>query len=235
MLSVLVGCFLTQSYLVYSDPDPSPPLDQQALVGRRVWHERGCQTCHQLYGFGGFLGPDLTNASPRLAPDRLRTVLTVGSGAMPAFGLSEEEIAGVAAFLAAVDRTGRGQLRLQGPDLSSPAAWDPVIAEAGAAGAPPEVRRGSAILHAGACRSCHAVPGGLSPVGAPDLSQSSLAAADLDRVLQDGRPPMMPPAGLEEAQRADLVAFLLWLRAERDRLLVRAEPDFSQVAWWEFR
>ncbi|MHC4841723.1 MAG: c-type cytochrome, partial [Planctomycetota bacterium] len=92
LMATLVACFATQTYLVYSDPtgEQNEALSEQALAGREIWLGKNCQSCHQLYGFGGFLGPDLTNAAPRLEQNRLKELLTVGSRQMPAFNLSDE-------------------------------------------------------------------------------------------------------------------------------------------------
>ena len=50
----------------YDTPVRTPPLDDLARAGRALWHDHNCQTCHQIYGFGGFLGPDVTNGAQRL-------------------------------------------------------------------------------------------------------------------------------------------------------------------------
>ena len=83
MLCVLVACFAVQTGLVYSD-DVDLQLSQQAIEGRRLFHEKACQVCHQLWGQGGFLGPDLTNSASRVDETRLASLLSVGSGQMPA-------------------------------------------------------------------------------------------------------------------------------------------------------
>ena len=84
MSSVLVACFVIQSGLVYSD-DLDIVLSCDAVEGRKLSHDGACQVCHQLWGQGGFLGPDLTNAASRLDQTRFASLLTVRSGQMPAF------------------------------------------------------------------------------------------------------------------------------------------------------
>ncbi len=111
LLAFLVACFVSLSGLVYFDPAPGPALSEVAREGRRIWHDHNCQSCHQLYGFGGFLGPDLTNAALRVRPERLRRLLVEGSGVMPAFGLTTSEIDAVDAFLEAMNETGQGQAK----------------------------------------------------------------------------------------------------------------------------
>ena len=99
----LLGAFSFQSWLVYSDPTGRiDALSPEAAAGRTLWMQNGCQTCHQLHGFGGFLGPDLTNAAQHLTRARLDSVLTIGAGQMPAFGFSGSERAALSAFFDAM-------------------------------------------------------------------------------------------------------------------------------------
>ncbi len=78
MLTCLVAAFGVQTVLVYTD-ERQDPLSDIELRGRALWHENACQVCHQIYGQGGFLGPDLTNVASRLEDSRLESLLTVGS------------------------------------------------------------------------------------------------------------------------------------------------------------
>ncbi|MBK7754666.1 MAG: cytochrome c [Flavobacteriales bacterium] len=75
-------------------------------MGIRIWQEENCQSCHQLYGLGGYMGPDLTNVVSQRDTMRIRTFIRYGTGRMPAHALSDEEIDQLIAFLAWVDRTG---------------------------------------------------------------------------------------------------------------------------------
>lgn len=112
----LLAAFATQGFLVYTDETAAKarPLSPAALEGRAIWQGKNCAACHQLYGFGGFLGGDLTNAARHLTRERLDRILTTGSLQMPAFHLSPAEIDAVQAFLSDVDRTGVGQLGSRG-------------------------------------------------------------------------------------------------------------------------
>ena len=105
LLAGLVLCFGVQTWLVYSDEPSGVRLEGEELAGAHAWQRHNCQSCHQLYGFGGFLGPDLTNAADRLGPDglrqRLEQVVTEGAGQMPAFDTSPDERAALVAFLQA--------------------------------------------------------------------------------------------------------------------------------------
>lgn len=261
LLAVLVLSFGVQTGLVYSD-ERSAPLSEAAREGRALWQVYACQTCHQFYGQGGFLGPDLTNSASRVDSTRLVSLLTVGSGQMPPLGFSDDESAAMAAFLREMDRPeiGRGELRMgtPGEGAGAQAAFERAIEAALGAGTSggagsgdgsdqelAEVAAGFAAYRIRPCSACH-FPFRDSPVGAPDLSlvAGSLAADSLDLVLADGRPLMgMPPPvpPLDEADRAAITAFLDFLAANREELEAATETfaagrslDWGALPWWEF-
>lgn len=77
--------------------------------GRLVFQRYNCISCHQLYGLGGYMGPDLTNviSAKGKGSDYTKAFLRSGSLRMPDFNLSEDEIDALAEYLAYVDRTGK--------------------------------------------------------------------------------------------------------------------------------
>ena len=103
-------CFIIQGFQVYGDRTHGryQKLDEQAFAGLKLWRSQNCQACHQIHGFGGLLGPDLTNVVQRMDPNILQRFLTVGNRQMPAFHLTLQEINQIWAFLAAIDLTGTG-------------------------------------------------------------------------------------------------------------------------------
>ncbi len=241
LMAFLVAAFAVQCFLVYTDSTgrEMPPLSQAALRGREVWLEWNCQACHQFYGFGGFLGPDLTNASGRLTRARLNEVLTVGSRQMPPYHLSADEITGIETYLREIDATGIGQARAPRPD---PAAFDAVVRVAMAGGEmPDEAARGAGRFLSGPCIACHAPlsPRRIGSYLAPDLSRSASALADEEifEVLTNGRPALgMPPSGLSHDQQREVLAFLRWQNEHRGRLLEASLTDQpTGLPWWEFR
>ena len=246
LMTVLVACFLVQTALVYTDRK-AEPLSEQALQGRRLWHENACQVCHQLYGQGGFLGPDLTNAASRMDEARLTSLLTVGSGQMPALGFGADQITQITAFLEAMDRPdlGRGQLRLGDPDAGQDeASLFARAVDAATAPQSPEAQ-GFAAFSGRSCTACHQ-PFRTSAVGAPDLSTAAerLTPGQLRAVLTDGRPTLgmptpIPPFSPEELDT--LVAYLSWLRSNREAVQAamsagaRRRPSWSAIPWWTFK
>lgn len=246
LLAVLTASFVVQTGLVYSD-GVDLVLSEDAVRGRKLFHEGSCQVCHQLWGQGGFLGPDLTNAASRVDETRLASLLTVGSGQMPVFGYDALQIGYIRSFLEEIDRpdVGRGQLRLGDPaaGTSPQAAFDAAVE---AAAPPSEAAAGFQSFRAGICTSCH-FPFQTSVVGAPDLSNvvERVDDEELMRVLTEGRPlkGMPPPVpSFTEQQKAEIVGYLHWLNENRAELLAdsgarQAERsvDWSRLAWWEFR
>ena len=105
--------FSIYTYLVYSQCDqkdsPATQPDAAALAGFNTWQQKNCQTCHQLYGLGGYMGPDLTNiaSDPVKNEAYIRAFITTGTAKMPNFHLKDEEINNIIAFLRWVDKSGR--------------------------------------------------------------------------------------------------------------------------------
>lgn len=248
-MSVLVTAFVVQTALVYGD-ERTGPLSESARHGRALWHQHGCQVCHQLYGQGGFLGPDLTNAASRVDSVRLWSLLTLGSGQMPALRLADREIADLRAYLRSLDRPelGWGQLRLgevveTDPWTRAERAWPPWLeGDVGAAAKP-----GWELFRERRCGVCH-LPLASSPAGPPDLSLATqrLSPDQLRTVLAAGRaergmPPPFP--AFTSGEREEVAAFIAWLGTHRDALeegLRSAETErgsvrWRDIPWWEYR
>lgn len=241
----LVACFAGQTALVYLDPLPPgmSPLSEQATAGRRIWHAHNCQSCHQLYGFGGFLGPDLTNVTARLAPQRFARVLTDGTGRMPAFDLSGNEILAVTEFLRAMDSSGQGQAKI--PLLAGADSGRRLIAaiqQEISDGDDEAIRNAFNIFVVRGCRGCHFAVGQPLRV-APDLLtvRHRLDRTELRDVLRRGRPPGMPTPPLSPQERSVMEQFIGWLGKHEYDVRQRGRPPVdddavaSGLPWWEFR
>lgn len=231
----LIGIFFVQTWLVYSDPTgrAAPALSPAAARGQRIWRAHNCQSCHQIYGFGGFLGPDLTNAADSLTEARVDLVLTEGSGQMPAFHLEQDEREAVLRFLTEVDRTGVGVARL-GPKLPVDELLRNVVGD--------RPLPGLAVMRKQKCLSCH-LPNHGSPVRAPDLT-TVLERLGRDKVaatLRNGVPgTLMPKFPFTDAERGELLALLAWLGENRDRVarafeVTRPEGgSLLSLPWFEY-
>ncbi len=104
--------FLFYSALVYVYSNPAgqkTKISKEVYAGMDVWQRKNCHTCHQLYGLGGYMGPDLTNiASDKTkGPAYMKVFIQNGTNKMPNFHLSEKEVNQVIAFLKWVDKSGK--------------------------------------------------------------------------------------------------------------------------------
>ena len=236
----LVVAFFVQTLLVYSDPAGrrTPPLSSLAREGQSLWLRHNCQSCHQIHGFGGFLGPDLTNAAPSLTEARMERMLTGGAGQMPAFHLAADQRSALLQFLVEIDKTGISQPRVA-PKLPPDELLDLLVAKAELSAAESE---GLAILRKEKCIACH-LPNHGSAVRAPDLT-TALGRLGKEKVLQtlaNGvQGTVMPKLKLGEAEQEGIIAFLDWLQANRDqaaRVFSVTRPgggSLLSIPWWEY-
>jgi nitric oxide reductase subunit C len=83
-----------------------PAMDEKAAIGKQLWREKNCISCHQLYGLGGYMGPDLTNVTRQRDEAVVRTFVKYGGGGMPNLNLNDEEVDGMMEFLKYSAETG---------------------------------------------------------------------------------------------------------------------------------
>ena len=121
---VLFVCFIAFSVWIYAIPlfSPSPYSEKELHLvaeGRLVWQKYNCHTCHQLYGLGGYLGPDLTNVYSRSGNNEyyIRAIVKSGVKQMPAFEISEEEMNALLQFLKNVDQSGTSNPQDYQPEI----------------------------------------------------------------------------------------------------------------------
>lgn len=119
---IYVFLILSISFLVYSFSIYIKPLsakeDQRfnkkmSSDGQLVWQHYNCQSCHQLYNLGGYLGPDLTNVISNLnkGENIIRAMVKSGTKQMPAFNLSDSEMNSLIEFLKSTDASGKSDPR----------------------------------------------------------------------------------------------------------------------------
>ena len=99
-------CYSAYVYTMGTEAPHSPPMSQQARQGQTLFQEKNCIACHQVYGLGGYMGPDLTNVISRNSPAYARAFLVAGTQRMPDFDLDEGQIEALLAYLEFVDSTG---------------------------------------------------------------------------------------------------------------------------------
>jgi ubiquinol-cytochrome c reductase cytochrome b subunit len=69
--------------------------------GAQLFYDKACLYCHDIAGYGGRLGPDLTYVGDRLHPLRMQEIIFVGARNMPSYldALTVEEMEHLMAFL----------------------------------------------------------------------------------------------------------------------------------------
>jgi nitric oxide reductase subunit C len=109
---LLSAIFIAYSFSIYIQPYTAKE-DKRfnkkiASEGHLVWQSYNCQTCHQLYSLGGYLGPDLTNiiSNPKKGEKIVRAMVKSGTKQMPAFNLSDKEMDALVEFLKSTDASG---------------------------------------------------------------------------------------------------------------------------------
>ena len=105
--------FLMYSFAVYRAPHEMTPGPTDALLaGKKIWQSKNCGACHQLYGQGGFLGPDITNVYSTKGPEYIKAFVKAGTPVMPSFKLSDAEIESLISFLQHTDASGVSDPRI---------------------------------------------------------------------------------------------------------------------------
>lgn len=83
-------------------------FSEDAAKGKLLFQEYNCGSCHQLYGLGGYMGPDLTNviSAKGKGEQYARAIISSGTAKMPDFMLSHEQVDQLVSFLRYIDKTG---------------------------------------------------------------------------------------------------------------------------------
>lgn len=250
MMIPLVLAYLIASVITYSDyPNENEEivLKGEEHLGLTLWRRHNCQVCHQLHGFGGFLGPDLTNVvGAETEVEDFRSILTRGKRQMPAFDFDEKEQRAIYAFLGAMNRTGRSipqglkNGRQVYPYDHFGQLCELYLRQSGSLRE--SVSRGLKTFGVYACSQCH-IPFTAGKYRAPDLTAAATERSPdfLRRILRSGTG-KMPSYQLSEREIADIAVFLQWVGRNREtlvglnkRLLRREDFSWKRVPWFEYR
>ncbi|RYY66233.1 MAG: cytochrome c [Chitinophagaceae bacterium] len=120
MVRVLIALCLLAAYAGYSalvytrgtEASAAKPLwTAEAAEGKRLFQQHNCTACHQLFGLGGYLGPDLTTAwsDSTRGPAYLRALLQSGGSRMPNFHFTPGEVESLLAYLRSIDASAHEQ------------------------------------------------------------------------------------------------------------------------------
>lgn len=74
--------------------------------GAKVFHDKGCEYCHLVSGYGGIRGPDLTYAGDTMTPAQMTTRIYSGGTNMPSYNgnLTPDQLSALLAFLSSRHR-----------------------------------------------------------------------------------------------------------------------------------
>jgi len=80
----------------------------KAIQGKKLFQEYNCISCHQVYGLGGYMGPELTNIMSDTNKGEIyaKAFIKNGTQKMPNFKLSDEQIVCLIEYLKEVDISG---------------------------------------------------------------------------------------------------------------------------------
>jgi len=69
--------------------------------GARIFHDKGCEYCHKVAGYGGIRGPDLTYTGDTLTPAQIITRIYSGAANMPSYrgNITPDQMSALLAFL----------------------------------------------------------------------------------------------------------------------------------------
>jgi len=108
----LFGLYLLYSIIVYTRGTKNivvPAAEEQVLInkGKQLFQQYNCIACHQLYGLGGYLGPELTTAYSDKSRGELymKAFLKAGGQRMPNFHFNDEDVNALISYLKYVDAT----------------------------------------------------------------------------------------------------------------------------------
>ena len=117
MIKIVAFISLFVTYLVYSIVVYTKGTEKNNVIstdeltqikkGSLLFQQYNCSSCHQLYGLGGYLGPELTTAysDPARGELFMKAFLKAGGQRMPNFHLNDDEINAMISFLKHVDES----------------------------------------------------------------------------------------------------------------------------------
>lgn len=110
LLAVLIGVFSIYNFVIYTSKTAykTVQLSEKAIKGENIWLQNNCNSCHQIYGLGGYLGPDITNVYSKQGKGEnyIKTIVNSGIKSMPKFNFSEVEKDQLVQFFKEIDQTG---------------------------------------------------------------------------------------------------------------------------------
>ena len=112
VLVLFVAAYLIYSFTLYTSlPVKQCLVDKRVENGKLVWQKYNCNSCHQLYGLGGYIGPDLTNVYSKRSEAFIKAFLKNGTTAMPNFNINDYEMDCLLKYFNTIDNSGKSDPR----------------------------------------------------------------------------------------------------------------------------
>ena len=105
-LCVLFAFYSIYVYTTGTEAAHVSEMSAEARHGQDLFQQHNCIACHQFYGLGGYMGPDLTNVISKRGAAYAGAFMTSGTQRMPNFELRPDEVTALVAYLEFVDQTG---------------------------------------------------------------------------------------------------------------------------------
>ena len=110
-LLFFVLAYFIYSFAVYTQvmhtKEARNKISTLAIEGKDIFQKNNCISCHQIYGLGGYLGPDLTNTISEKGEKYAETFIRNGSSRMPKFDLTDAEVQALIELLKEVNSSGK--------------------------------------------------------------------------------------------------------------------------------
>ena len=98
-LLILLISFVIYSFIIYTKGTETNVVlseNELSLVkqGKQIYQQYNCMSCHQIYGLGGYLGPELTTAwsDKHRGEEFIKAFLKSGGRRMPDFKFEPHQI-----------------------------------------------------------------------------------------------------------------------------------------------
>ncbi len=106
-ISYLFLAYFIYSGWIYNDAtDYGTTMTKKQEYGKQIYHKFNCQSCHQIFGLGGYLGPELTTviSDQHRGEAYAKAFLLNGGGTrMLNFNFNEEQVEALLDYLKYVD------------------------------------------------------------------------------------------------------------------------------------
>jgi len=106
VFAILFLTYMSYSTWVYTmGTNRASEMSVRQQYGKQLYQDYNCQSCHQLFGLGGFLGPELTTVISDKNRGELYAKVLLENGAirMPDFHFSPAQVDAILDYLKYVD------------------------------------------------------------------------------------------------------------------------------------